>query len=259
MGLIWLTGRNAPDHNSLWRFLDSNREAISQLFKQSVKVAVRCDMVGMAVHAVDGTKIKSSSSWGKMRSAEALEKMQETLDRSIADFMTEIERSEQEEMGEYRLPIGMHGALRRKEKIAKALTEVEQSQQERVHPCEPEARLMKNRRVVELSYNAEAVADDGIIVAADVNEGSTGSGPHARFGKGKFGSRGRRKLWMEAFFPVHRLDWPKSGNTRCWLMRHRARPLPHDHPKPLCIRLAGLSTTRSVIAVFVPMVESFRT
>jgi len=175
MGLIWLTGRNAPDHNSLWRFLDSNREAISQLFKQSVKVAVRCDMVGMAVHAVDGTKIKSSSSWGKMRSAEALEKVQETLDRSIADFMTEIERSEQEEMGEYRLPIGMHGALRRKEKIAKALTEVEQSQQERVHPCEPEARLMKNRRVVELSYNAEAVADQksGIIVAADViNEGS---------------------------------------------------------------------------------------
>jgi transposase len=47
MGLIWLTGRNAPEHNSLWRFLDSNRKAISQLFKQSVRVAVKCEMVGM--------------------------------------------------------------------------------------------------------------------------------------------------------------------------------------------------------------------
>jgi len=175
MGPIWLTGMNAPDHNSLWRFLDTNRGAISQLFKRSIRVAVRCDMVGMAVHAVDGTKIKSGSSWGKMRGAEALEKMQERLDRSIADFMTEIERSAQDETGEYKLPSGMHGALRRKEKIAKALTEIEQCEQERVHPCEPEARLMKNRRTVELSYNAQAVADQksGIIVAADViNEGS---------------------------------------------------------------------------------------
>jgi transposase len=175
MGLIWLTGMNAPDHNSLWRFLDSNRKAISQLFKKSIQVAMKCDMVGMAVHAVDGTKLKSSSSWNKMVSAEALEEMQERWDRSIADFMTEIERSEQEEMGAYKLPLGMHGALRRKERIRKALTEVEQSQQKRVHPCEPEARLMKNRRTVELSYNAQAVADEksGIIVAADViNEGS---------------------------------------------------------------------------------------
>lgn len=175
MGLIWLTGGNAPDHNSLWRFLNANRVAISELFKQSVKVAVKCDMVGMAVHAIDGTKMKSSSSWGKMSSAEGLEKMQERLDRSVGDFMTEIERQEQEEMGEYRLPLGMHNALRRKDKIGKAMRELEESGLKRVHHCEPEARLMKNRRTVELSYNAQAVADQksGIIVAADVvNEGS---------------------------------------------------------------------------------------
>ncbi len=175
MGLIWLTGRNAPDHNSLWRFLDGNRKAISQLFKQSVKVAVKCEMVGMVLHAIDGTKIRSNSSWNKMVRAEGLEKMQEKLDGSVADFMTEIERLEQEEIGQYRLPSAMHGTFRRKEKIQKALRELEESDLKRVHPCEPEARLMKNRRNVDLSYNAQAVADgdSGIIVAADVvNEGS---------------------------------------------------------------------------------------
>jgi transposase len=175
MGLIWLTGMNAPDHNSLWRFLDSNRRAISQVFKQSVKVAVKCEMVGMAIHAIDGTKIKSKSSWNKMRSAEGLEKMQERLGRSIADFMTEIERQEQEGTGEYRLPLSMHSALKRKDKIQKALTELGESELKRVHHCEPEARLMKNRRNVDLSYNAQAAADkdNGIIVAADVvNDGS---------------------------------------------------------------------------------------
>ena len=101
--------------------------------------------------------------------------MQERLDRSVADFMTEIERQEQEEMGEYKLPLGMHSALRRKDKIQKALTELKESELERVHHCEPEARLMKNRRHVDLSYNAQAVADkdSGIIVAVEVvNEGT---------------------------------------------------------------------------------------
>lgn len=175
MGLIWLTGRNAPDHHSLWRFLDSNRKAISGLFKQSVKVALQCGMVGLMVHAIDGTKIRSRSSWWKMMRAEDLKKMQEKVDRSIADFMTEVERRQQEEMGEYRLPLGMQSALKRKDKIQKALKELERSQQERVHPCEPEARLMKNRRTIDLSYNAQAVADqdNGIIVAVEVvNEGT---------------------------------------------------------------------------------------
>jgi transposase len=175
MGLIWLTGRNAPDHNSLWRFFDTNRNSISQLCKQSVKVAVKCEMVGMAVHAIDGTKIRSNSSWNKMVTGEALEQMQEKLDRSVADFMTEIERQEQEEIGEYKLPSAMHGTLRCKEKIQKALSELEQSDLKRVHPCEPEARVMKNRRNLDLSYNAQAAADrdNGIIVAADVvNAGS---------------------------------------------------------------------------------------
>jgi hypothetical protein len=170
MGLIWLTAMKGPDHNSLWRFLDSNRQAISQVFKQSVKVALKCNMVGMAIHAIDGTKIGSNSSWNKMRNAEGLEKMQEKLDRSVADLMTEVERQEQEESGEYQLPLGMLGTLERKDKIQKAFAELKESGLERVHHCEPEARLMKNRRNVDLSYNAQAVADQksGIVVAADV-------------------------------------------------------------------------------------------
>jgi len=175
MGLIWLTGRKVPDHNSLWRFFDTNRKAISQLFKQSVKVAVKCEMVGMVVHAIDGTKIRSNSSWNKMVSSETLERMQEKLDRSVADFMAEIERQDQEEFGEYKLPPAMQGTLRRKERIQKALQELKESELKRVHHREPEARLMKNRRNVDLSYNAQAVADrdNGIIVAAEVvNEGS---------------------------------------------------------------------------------------
>jgi transposase len=170
MGLIWLTGMNEPDHNSLWRFFNFNREALCGLYKQSVKVALKCGMVGLAVHAVDGTKIRCASSSDKMRSSLSFEKMHEKLDQSVADFMTEIERQEQEEQGDYKLPPGMDNALKRKQKISNAFCELQEKEVKRVHHCEPEARLMKGRRNVDLAYNAQAVADrdSGIIVAAEV-------------------------------------------------------------------------------------------
>jgi transposase len=92
MGLIWLTGMNGPDHNSLWRFMNGNKKSFSQFFKKSVQVAFKCKLVGMVVNAIDGTKIRAASSRERVVNAEGLEKMLERLDRSIADFMTEIER-----------------------------------------------------------------------------------------------------------------------------------------------------------------------
>jgi len=174
MGLIWLTGMKVPDHNSLWRFCDSHKKGLGEVFKKSVQVAASCELVGMVVNAVDGTKIRAASSGGGVVGAKVLEKTLERVDRSIAEFMTEVERREDEEIGEYTLPEGMCDALRLKQEIQRALEEVKESGQQRVHPREPEARFMRNRRSIDLSYNAQAVADpSGIIVAADVvNEAS---------------------------------------------------------------------------------------
>lgn len=175
MGLIWLTGMNAPDHISLWRFFAANKSVMKKLFKRSVQVSLKAGLIGLALHAVDGTKIKAKSSNEKVRSREQLEKMLERLERSVIEVMTEIERCEQEESGEYRLPRSMHDTLKRKQRIQEALKELDESDKKVVHPSEPEARFMKNRRSKELSYNAQAVADQdsGMIVSQDVvTEGS---------------------------------------------------------------------------------------
>ncbi len=117
MGLIWLTGMNTPDHNSLWRFFHDHKEQLKGIFKQTVQVAAKCKLIGMVVNALDGTRIRATSSGRGVTTSEGLEKMLERLDRSSADFMTEIERREQEEVREYRLPQSMHSALRRKSNI----------------------------------------------------------------------------------------------------------------------------------------------
>lgn len=178
MGLIWLTGMNAPDHNTLWRFWRDNKKVFKAVFKQSVQVAAKAQLIGMVVHAVDGTKIMVSSSREKFKNRDQLERILEKLDECIADIMTETERCEQEEPGEYRLPKAIQDQLRRRQRIQEALKALNESDKKVVHPTEPDARYMKNRRSSEPSYNAQAVADEqsGLIVAEEVVDEAADNG-----------------------------------------------------------------------------------
>src|SRR6185295_14903198 len=65
MGMLWLTGMNSPDHTTLWRFWRDNQKAIRKLFKQLLQVALSLELVGLVLHAVDGTKIQSAASSDK--------------------------------------------------------------------------------------------------------------------------------------------------------------------------------------------------
>lgn len=62
IALIWLTGMNYPDHNTIWRFFKHNKSAITNVFKNSVRIASEMDLIGMVLHAVDGTKIQANVS-----------------------------------------------------------------------------------------------------------------------------------------------------------------------------------------------------
>jgi transposase len=182
MGLIWLTGMKPPDHSTLSRFFKANKKGIKGVFKQSVQVAVKSDLIGLALHAVDGTKIPAMGSNDGVRNRERLqerlEAMQERLDRSLVDVMTEIERCDREESSEYRLPTSMQDELKRKGRITRALQELEETDKKAVNPADPDARFMKNRGRMELSYNGQAIADQksGMIVGADVVTDSADNG-----------------------------------------------------------------------------------
>ena len=41
LSLLWLSGLIQPDHNSLWRFWRDHQQALRQVFKQTVQVALR--------------------------------------------------------------------------------------------------------------------------------------------------------------------------------------------------------------------------
>ena len=90
MSLIWLTGNHAPDHNTIWRFFNNHREPLRQIFRQSVKLALKADLVGLALHAVDGTKIKAKSSRLSILNRKQVERLLTDLDKSVDEMIDEV-------------------------------------------------------------------------------------------------------------------------------------------------------------------------
>jgi transposase len=170
VALIWLTGMNYPDHNSLWRFWRDNRNALKGVFQQTVKLALRAGLVEMAMNAVDGTKITARASTHTVWNRTRLQKLEKELEQRVAAAMKEVEQAEGRESGEYRLPEELSDALQLRETVREKLAEMAKEERKHMNPAEPEAQMMKNHEGTRLAYNAQAVVDAkaGIIVAPEV-------------------------------------------------------------------------------------------
>jgi transposase len=170
LSLLWLTGMNVPDHNTLWRFWQANKNALRRLHRQSVHLAMKAGLVSLVLLAVDGTKIEAVASGHSGWTKEYMQKLLEQLDRVLDRAEAEIEHNAKEQQGEYRLPEDLAERKALREAVTEGLKELEQSGRGHYHQHEPEAHRMKCVSVNRFAYNAQAVADEqsGIIMACDV-------------------------------------------------------------------------------------------
>src|SRR6266699_4901589 len=145
MGMLWLTGMMSPDHTTLWRFWRDNQKSIRKLFKQLLKVAVSLDLVGMVLHAVDGTKILSAASEYKAWHRSSLEKTLARLDEAVDEILKQTEEASKQENGEIRLPSSLQEREELRAKIKEKLDLLNQKDRDHLNPGDKEARMMKCR------------------------------------------------------------------------------------------------------------------
>lgn len=170
MAMVWLTGNRAPDHNTLWRFLNVNKATFKILCKRTIRIAADSGLVGMVLHAVDGTKIQAHPSPAKGHRREKLLEVLKELEESIERGFEEIEANEAVEAGEMRLPEELRDPAVLKQRIEEALRDMDDADVDFIHPNDPDARMVKMKGKSEFCYNAQAVVDSesGMIVAEDV-------------------------------------------------------------------------------------------
>ena len=169
IGMLWLTGMNYPDHTTLWRCWNDNRKGLRKLFRQLLQIATSANLVGMVLHAVDGTKILSRASEQQAWHRASLEEKLKRLDQAIDEIMKQTEQAA-ETGGEYRLPESLQQRQQLREMVQKQLLELNDKQRDHLNPQDPEARVMKCGSRKQFAYNAQAVVDEDskLIVAADV-------------------------------------------------------------------------------------------
>lgn len=170
MSLVWLTGNNAPDHNTLWRFVRDNTAAMKLVFREAVKVALDAGLVGMVVNAVDGTKIKSKGSNAGALSREDVERLLAGLDESLDEMIREVKDREEEGVGDYRLPPELSERKALRARLEEALEQMDEINRDHLHPCEPDARMMNCAGRIEFAFNGQIVVDgeSEMIVGEDV-------------------------------------------------------------------------------------------
>ena len=179
ISLVWLTGNLAPDHNSLWRFWRDNKVALRRLFKQSVRLAVKAGLVGLALQAVDGTRIQALAAreggWTKAR----MEKLLAALDGELNETEKQLEQEgpADQRIG-YRLPSKLQERQTLREVVQAGLKQLQEDGRGNYQPKEPQARRMKCGERQPFAYNAQAVVDQsqGIVVAGEVTMEESDSG-----------------------------------------------------------------------------------
>jgi transposase len=171
--MIWLTGQHYPDHNTLWRFWRDNKHLIKEVFRTSIQVAIKAQLVGMVLHAIDGTKLVTLSARRSSLHKDDLQKLLAKLEEQIELFEGELEAAAKGEKtsANERLPEQLTDAKQRKQLIKQQLEELNQAGLERMQPSEPEANMIKSHGKNEWAWNAQAVVDQDsrLIVAADLN------------------------------------------------------------------------------------------
>ncbi len=180
MGMLWLTGLHVPDHNTLWGFFKQNKRSLRQVFKHSVRVALNADLVGLVLHALDGTKVQAAVANASGWHRKSLQERLALFDEAIEELEAKLERSHTDEGPP---AVGLPEALREKEhlreRVRDALRELEAAGEDHLHPHDRDARVMKCRDTGSntFSFNDQAVVDEksGLLVAEEATDEPTDS------------------------------------------------------------------------------------
>jgi len=200
-----LSGNQQPDHWTVNQFRRRHQEALGELFRQTVSLAMKAGLVDLKHVAGDGTKLKANASKHNAMSYRRMEEAERRISEEIDAYFKEadaVDEAEDREMGDrsgYELPPHLRDARKRLEVIRKAKAELEaeakvaevarqtklkkEGRKPRKDPeaarpkaqaqrnfTDPDSRVMKRSRDFIQGYNGQVAVDatHQIIVAADL-------------------------------------------------------------------------------------------
>jgi transposase len=182
-----ITANETPDHSTIARFIDRHRDALGDLFRQTIGVCVRAGLVRPSVVAVDGTKLAANAS-GRRNLTE--EQLADFVARTFEDF-DRVQADEDALYGDRRgdeMPELLRDPDTRRRWIAEQLEAQKRARAKerdsargrrpvRVNTTDPDSRPMRVPGGFIQGFNAQAAAtEDQVVVSAEVTNNGDDSG-----------------------------------------------------------------------------------
>ena len=165
---LWLTGCQAPDHITLWRFYAAHRAGMRHLFTRTVRTAMAMHLVELAVQAVDGTKVGANVAGARTYDAAGLRRLLGRVERAIDEL--EAQNAAGDEAATARLPQALADRRTLRAQVRAAVDTLDRpAAPKQINLTDPDARLMKTRQGLRPAYNAQAMV-------APVERSGDGSG-----------------------------------------------------------------------------------
>lgn len=203
---IYISANLKPDHTTLHRFRRLVNSMMPDFFAVIVKNIVQQTNIKFDTIAVDGTKMRSRSSWRKSRTEKEIEAMLVKVREDITEYLSEVDRDEQEyedlKKKEASLEESRQKIAERKKGIEK-----EHRNSHKINLVEDEAYSMKfpSGKDAYPGYNAmiSTCTKTQLIVAAEVTQRRSDHGEFSRQHKNvedTIGSDKSRKYIVDSGF-----------------------------------------------------------
>ncbi len=181
--LMWLSGQLQPDFKTLCRFRQENGEAINQVLVQFRMWCQGTELFGRELVAIDGSKFKAVNSTARNVTQGRLAKLIEREKQAVAQYLAELQAADEQETtvperaltpAELQQKIATIGDyLKQHEEL---LGEMKESGEKQRSLTDPEARLMKTAKGMDVCYNVQLAVDSkhkliaSVAVTNEVND-----------------------------------------------------------------------------------------
>ena len=173
---MYLSGGIYPDFRTLSEFRKNNFDTLSYFFQQIVQICYRLGMISFGTLSLDGTKIKANASNRRIAKKERLETALQRIEKDITEMIEEAESIDSQEDAKFgasksgeELPEKIKKATERKNKIQSLLNDLKNDNRSTMSLTDKESRFMKSHGRLELSYNAQCITENQVILVYDVN------------------------------------------------------------------------------------------
>lgn len=170
--VMWLINQLTPDFRTISDFRKDNAMCVKNVFKEFNKFCVKMDVYSLEYVSVDGSKFRAVNAKDNNFTLSKLDDRINRLDEHIRVYMSELEKSDEEESGRLskkELEEKLKSCQERKDRYEGYRDQMVQSGVSQISLTDPSSKLMKFNEGFSVGYNVQTAVDSESHMIAGYN------------------------------------------------------------------------------------------